>query len=120
MEFENITREELLDHILEERKLLEAVLSQIEPDDYFAPVFDGGWSIKDVLAHIVRWEQLMITWVGQAAEGILPQTPGSEENVNALNLQGFEENKDLPLEEVLENFKRSYIPGIGNRRKHPG
>jgi hypothetical protein len=108
MELENITREEMLANIHRERKLLEDVLSQIDLERYLTPAFDGGWSIKDVLAHIVHWEQLMITWLRGAAKGALPNLPASDQDVNALNLQAFEENKNLPLDDVLESFNRSY------------
>lgn len=108
MAFEDIDRKVLLEQIQSERKILEAALDQVDHQAYLEPLFAGGWSIKDVLAHLVAWEQRMITWVGQAAEGVLPEMPGSEEAVDDLNTQSYQQTKDLPLEEVLKAYEVSY------------
>ncbi|MEN8242415.1 MAG: DinB family protein [Chloroflexota bacterium] len=119
MEVENVNREELLDHIKRERAHFEEILSRVDPADYLNPVFDGGWSVKDVLAHIVLWEQLMITWVSQAAEGIIPEVPGSDENVEAINQKGYQDNKDLAWEDVDASFRRSYSQALSIAENAP-
>jgi hypothetical protein len=119
LEFEEISREELLEGILKERKLLEDVLASIDPQDYLEPVFEGDWSIKDMLAHIVAWEQRMITWVGQAAEGILPDMPGNDQEVELLNSQSYHQDKDLPLDQVLQAFERSYPQALSVAENTP-
>lgn len=119
MEFEEITREELLEGIFRERKLLEEILASIDHQDYLKPVFDGDWSIKDMLAHIVAWEQRMITWVGQAAEGILPDMPGNDQEVELLNTQSYHQDKDLSLNAVLQAFERSYPQALSVAENAP-
>ena len=108
MDLDNMTRQELLDQIVSHRKKLEEVLAKVPEVDYFVPVFAGGLTLKDLLAHIVAWEQRMITWLGQAAEGILPDVPASDEAVEKINAEIYLENKDASLEDVRKAFERSY------------
>jgi hypothetical protein len=119
LEFEEINREELIEGILRERKLLEEVLARVDLEDYLKPVFEGDWSIKDMLAHIVAWEQRMITWVGQAADGILPDMPGTDQEVELLNTQSYLQDRDLPLNEVLQVFERSYPQALSVAENTP-
>jgi hypothetical protein len=119
LEFGEITRDELLEGILKERKLLEEILATIKHEDYLEPIFEGDWTIKDMLAHIVAWEQRMITWVGQAAEGILPDMPASDQEVELLNTQSYHQDKDLLLEEVLQAFEHSYPQALSTAENTP-
>lgn len=108
LEFEISDRKELLDQILAERKLFEETLARVDQTEYLKAIFDGNWSIKDVLAHIVAWEQRMISWVGQAARGVLPNIPLDDDTINALNDQSYHQDKDLPLAQVIQAYERSY------------
>jgi hypothetical protein len=117
--FEEIGRKELLEKIRGERKLLEKALARFDHADYLAPIFDGGWSIKDVLAHLVAWEQQMIAWVDQVSAGVLPDMPNSDEAVDALNKQFFHQNKDLSLGQVLQSFGRSYLQALAVAENTP-
>lgn len=119
MEFEKIDRKTLLGNIRKERQLFEESLSRIPQDQFQEPIFDGGWSIKDVLAHIVAWEQRMITWIGQAADGIAPDIPNTDEAVDALNSQSFLQERERPLQDVLETFERSYLQAFAVAENTP-
>ena len=105
-------RKELLKQILAERKLFEETLAKVDQTEYLKPIFDGGWTIKDVLAHIVAWEQRMIIWVGQAASGVFPDIPLDDDSVNAINQESHNQDKDLPLDQVLQAFERSYTKAL--------
>lgn len=108
MQEEKITREEILEKISLHRKALEHTLGRIPRERYLSPVFVEGWTIKDLIAHIAAWEQRMIAWIAQAAEGVLPDIPGTDQAVAAINEQLYKEYKDLPLKKVLEDFSRSF------------
>jgi hypothetical protein len=105
---EQISKSELLDAIRSERERLEETLARLDKDQMTQPGVEGGWSVKDILAHITAWEKLMTRWVGQALRGDVPELPGRDEIVDQWNQRIYQENKDRPLAEVLEEFKRSY------------
>ena len=35
----------------------------------------GGWSIKDVLAHLIEWQQMNLKWCATGARGEKPAMP---------------------------------------------
>jgi hypothetical protein len=119
MEFEMVSREELLEKIKSSRKQLEDLMTKIPEEDFLRPVFDGGWTLKDMLSHIVSWEQKMITWIGEAAEGKLPEMPNGDAAVDALNAAFYQENKDLSLEDARQAFKRSYPQALAVAENTP-
>lgn len=102
------TKDELLRRIELERAALEAALEGLSEAEMLRPVLDGGWSVKDVLAHIVAWEQLMIGWVEASLRGERPERPVTSDNwVDQLNARFYEENRERPLADVLDEFHRS-------------
>lgn len=103
------SKKELLEAIREERAALEKAVDALEEGQMLDPVFEGGWSVKDTLAHITSWEQLMIGWVEQSLRGEEPQRPVTGDDwVDRLNERLHEENVDRSLDEVLEQFADSY------------
>lgn len=109
MEEQISSKAELLAAIRAEREALEAALDGIDGGQMLEPVFDGGWSVKDTLAHITAWEQLMIGWVEESLRGEVPQRPVSGDDwVDQLNARLYSENRTKSLAEVQEAFSDSY------------
>jgi len=104
---EHITKFELLDQILTERKRLEEVLTTLTPDQMLQPGACGEWTVKDVLAHISAWERRMIYWIGSHLHGETPDIPPPSD-VERMNAETYTHVKDKPLAEVLEEFRQSY------------
>jgi hypothetical protein len=111
-EIEQFTKAELLDAIRVRRKRLEEALAQLGEDQMIQPGVESNWSVKDILAHIVAWEQRMVLWVGQALRGEVPAIPATWDEVHRLNEQSYWENRDRPLAEVLADFQRSYAEAL--------
>lgn len=104
---------ELLKAIRTERQALEAAVNSLGEGQMVEPVFDGGWSVKDTLAHISAWEQLMIGWVEQSLRGEAPQRPITGDDwVDELNARLYAENEKKPLAEVREEFADSYRQAV--------
>lgn len=107
------TKAELLATIRAERRALEAAVEALDEVQMLEPVLDGGWSVKDTLAHITAWEQLMIGWVGEALHGVVPERPvAGDDWVDVLNARLYEENAEKPLAEVREAFAASYDEAV--------
>ncbi|MCY4539531.1 MAG: ClbS/DfsB family four-helix bundle protein, partial [Chloroflexi bacterium] len=65
------------------------------------------WSIKDLIAHITWWEQSATNLVSRALSGEMLTRPKTTDEVNA---SVYEDNRDLPLQTVLEMFEASFTP----------
>jgi hypothetical protein len=106
------TKEELLESIRTTRKLLENKFSKLTPTQMVWPGSMDDWSVKDILAHLVDWEQRFIGWYKVGQKGEIPETPApgfTWRELPKLNQEGFEQHKNEPLENVLERFEKSYL-----------
>jgi hypothetical protein len=76
----------------------------------------GGWSAKDLLAHISAWEHVLLVVDLQggtfaAAAGMDEATSAATEHMTAetgLNDYFYERDKALPLSEVLANLRATH------------
>ncbi|MBI5958504.1 MAG: ClbS/DfsB family four-helix bundle protein [Chloroflexi bacterium] len=98
---------ELIAVIRERRQELEALITPLDDETLARPDLDGGWSIKDLLAHIAGWERICLGWVrsGQRDNTFKLATPGiAWDGVDTFNAQMHQENRDLSLAEVRARF----------------
>jgi len=106
-----MTRSHLLQLIQSEREVLEAALAQVREDRMDEPGVCGAWSVKDVLAHIAAWEELMVRCLREIQDRAVPVLVPygiPDDALDELNGQIREENREKPLDQVLEEFQRSY------------
>ena len=71
----------------------------------------GEWSVKDVLAHLVDWEQRCLNWIEASFRGETPETPApgmTWKDIDILNQQIFAKHRNRTLEAVLDEFNSSY------------
>jgi hypothetical protein len=107
---EHINKATLLDNMQRGYAALEAVLTPLDQDQVTTAGVNGDWSIKDILAHIVTWQQVLVDRLQAATRGEKPATllDGTEEEVDRLNAQFYEESKGRPFAQVLADFRTSY------------
>jgi len=106
------TKKELLESIRTTRELLEKKFSNLAPKQMVWPGSMDDWSVKDILAHLVDWEQRFIEWYKAGQKGETPETPApgfTWRELPKLNQVGFEQHKNETLENVLERFEKSYL-----------
>jgi uncharacterized protein (TIGR03083 family) len=109
------TQVELLAACAKERAALEAFLSTLTPDDMDLPGVLGEWSVKDVLAHLVEWEQMVLGWLAAGERGESPAVPGEGfkwSQLPALNERIRAAWMPRPLAEVRERFETSYSESV--------
>lgn len=109
-------KQELLESIQHARELLENKFSKLTPRQTVWPGSMDDWSAKDILAHLVDWEQRFIGWYKAGLRGEVPETPApgmTWRELPKLNHEGFEQHKDETLDNVLEQFERSYLEVLG-------
>lgn len=70
----------------------------------------GGWSVKDVLAHLVEWQQMNFTWYEAGLRGEKPAMPApgyTLRELPRLNHMIYLKHHRRSLSAVLEDY-RSY------------
>jgi hypothetical protein len=105
------TREELLKETYNERSRLEELIKTIPGDVFESKKVVGEWTAKDVISHLIAWEQMVILWVKSGYEGKSIPVPAEGykwSELPALNDKIYREHKDEPASEVMEKFDRSY------------
>lgn len=104
-------KESVLNRIETERRRLEKNLVNLSDEEMVEPGVVGEWSVKDILAHLVDWEQRFLGWYQAGLRGEVPQTPApgmTWRDLDKLNSVIFEEQKKKSLSEVKTDFKNSY------------
>jgi hypothetical protein len=101
----------LLAEIRGQRDALDALLARVPADQLSRPLPGDDWSIKDILAHIFAWEQVLLYWwqAGQGHE--IPTDPSpnlSHEEIERLNTDFYQAHRHRPLAEVQAHYRRSY------------
>jgi uncharacterized protein (TIGR03083 family) len=106
---EKISKAEMMGNIHRERHLFEEALSKLKQDDMLKPTLAGGWTVKDVLAHLISWEQLMVKWINISLEGGSPaDRPQDDADIDRMNAEIYADNQNRDLVGILREFKFSH------------
>lgn len=71
-----LRKKDLLTEIQRERTALDETLALLSARQMTkAGVTRGGWSVKDVLAHLVEWQQMNLDWYAAGLRGEKPAMP---------------------------------------------
>jgi hypothetical protein len=106
------SKAELIESTYAERRKLVEKLEGLSPDEMVYPGSMGEWSVKDILQHLVDWEQRWISWyeTGKRGEEVHTPAPGYNwRQMGLLNELYRQKHKDRPLEDVLKDFNASYV-----------
>ena len=112
----------ILQSIETERRRLESNLASLSNEEMTEPGVIGDWSVKDILAHLVEWEQRFLSWYQAGLRGEVPETPApglTWGELDALNQMIFDEHKHQPLNDVKEDFQFSYQQVLQTVREIP-
>lgn len=105
------TKKELSEVIDLERGRLNQALEGLTDAQMELPGACEKWSVKDILSHLVDWEQRCLGWYRAGLRGEVPKTPDEHYNwrqLPALNQEIYLSYKDLSLAEVRQNFQASF------------
>jgi hypothetical protein len=65
---------ELLSEVARERRALDDLLAGLSPHQMTTEgVTRGGWSVKDILAHLVEWQRMNLDWYAAGLRGEKPR-----------------------------------------------
>ena len=106
-----INKAQMLERIQTERRRLEKNLTSLPEAVLVEKGVLGDWSIKDIMAHLVDWEQRFLGWYQAGLRGEIPQTPApglTWEDLDQLNQDIYNRNRNRPLESIMAEFDSSY------------
>ena len=101
-----LTREDVRESLARERRKLLAALDGLSEEEMARPGAVGRWSVRDVLAHILAWEDEAVTRLELLAAD-RPQDftrITSDEELDAWNARAQQRYADLPLAEVMRRL----------------
>ena len=107
-----LSKPDLTNEITFERDRLDELLNELPREKMLETgVTPGGWSVKDILAHIIGWQRMILSFHAAEMRGEIPEVPGyglTWRETPALNSIIYEEYRDLPLETVMKKYRSSH------------
>ena len=102
----------LLARIAEGWAVLRQRIAPLSPAQLTAPGPDGGWSVKDHLAHLATWEGMLIALLEgkpiHTAFGLSRAEYDALESTDALNAVIAEQNREKSLDDVLRRREETH------------
>lgn len=105
------SKDQIIETAQAERVALEQYIAGLTDEQMNRPNIAGDWSAKDVLAHLIEWEQMVIQWYETGVKGKVPAVPSEEYNwgqLPQLNHAIFLKHHDRNLADIQKDFKSSY------------
>jgi hypothetical protein len=102
---------ELLERTRQEYDKIEQALAGLSEAQISAAP-EGDWSIKDLLAHLAAWQQILLRFhVGK--QPFAEAVPGIDvdyvtSDINTINDALYRRDRDRVLSDVLDTFRRSH------------
>jgi hypothetical protein len=100
-----LPKAELLREIAVERSRLDALLGQLTPRQMTqGGATLAGWSVKDILAHLVAWQQMNLDWYATGLRGERPKIPALRD-IRKLNDRIYRKHHRRSLKAVLADYR---------------
>ncbi len=103
-----LPKAELLQEIAVERSKLDALLEQLTPRQMTqAGATLAGWSVKDILGHLIGWQQMNLAWYAAGQRGETPEVPApglTWKDIRKLNDRIYRKHHRRSLKAVLADY----------------
>jgi hypothetical protein len=107
----SLSKTQLLDSMRHEQAAWEALLDEIGEAHMTQPEVAGGWSIKDIVAHLTGWRRRSVrrfqALLKHESDFSPPWPPELRED-DEINAWICESNRDRPLAEVLSDSREVF------------
>ena len=105
------SKTQLLTELRSEQAAWEALLDEIGEAHMTQPEVAGGWSIKDIVAHLTGWRRRSVrrfqALLNHEPDFSPPWPPELQED-DEINAWIYESNRDLPLADVLSDSREVF------------
>ncbi len=110
-------KSQMLAMLKEEFNNWEELLANLDEDQIVAPQLPGNWSIKDVMAHLMAWQQLSIARLEAALNDREPVLPAWPEDLDPepdgqphdMNAWIYETYRDQPWSSVYGAWRTGFL-----------
>jgi hypothetical protein len=109
-----ISKKQLLAEMQSEQAAWLALLDEIGEENMTQPEAAGGWSIKDIVAHITGWRRRTVLRFRAALDPTVDMTPywpaelDEDDEVDQINAWIYKANRDRPLADVLNDSREVF------------
>lgn len=104
-------KQQLLDEAQKKYEALGRQFASFTPEEMVRPGVIGTWSIKDILAHLLEWQRMLMDWYEAELRGETPVVPAEGYNwsqLPALNQTIYERCQDMALDDVRSQLDASH------------
>ena len=115
-----MTQDELIESLEREWEALQAAIDGLDEKQMTEVPVIGEWTVKDLLAHIAVWSSRLVTDLYKVDRGLAPDTSLTSAQVDQLNAQYYAEQKERPLERVLEDLHNVHLALLNRVEAMPG
>ena len=101
----------LLELITSNHTCFEQLVTQVGQEKMMTPLIEDGKTGKDIVAHVATWQRRLNNWFQIARQGSIPHSPESGttwNNMDRLNAETLQRDKDRSLDDVLTDFQQSF------------
>lgn len=110
-------KDQILTLLKDDLNRWENLLAGLSEEQLTARRLPGGWSIKDVLAHVMTWQKRSISRVDAALHRQSPAftgwpeglDPEADEDLEQVNAWIYQTNSDRPWEKVYQDWKTGFL-----------
>lgn len=106
-----LSKTQLLAELHDEQASWQALLDEIREANMTQPEVAGGWSIKDIIAHLTGWRRRTVERFQAALkrEPVAPPPwPSELQDDDEINTWIYEANRDRPLADVLRDSREVF------------
>ena len=109
-----ISKKQLLAEMQSEQAAWLALLDEIGEENMTQPEVAGGWSIKDIVAHLTGWRRRTVLRFRAALDSTVDMTPDypaeldEDDEVDQINAWIYKANRDRPLADVLNDSREVF------------
>lgn len=111
-----ISKAQLLTELNDENAYWQALLDDIGEANMTQPEVAGGWSIKDIVAHLTGWRRRTVkrlqATLNSEPEFTTPWPPELQDD-DEINAWIYEANRDRPLADVLSDSREVFQQLLG-------
>lgn len=103
---DNMNKKDLLVRLEDSHERVLEAIEGLSTEEMLEPGVMDNWSVKDILAHLTRWEAELIKLLWQARQGMQPTSLhfNQSHSVDEVNARWYEEDQARSLERILEDF----------------
>ena len=110
-----LDKPKLLALITTEHDFLNRTLALLTDEQMTSLVTEGDWTPKDMLCHLTRWLNRLLSWAADVEGGVQPAIPESGyawRDMDALNDVYTEQDRGVPLGRARAGFAAAHTQAV--------